>query len=97
MKKQIISEEFKRMQKLAGLITESQFKQLTELKQGDKFEGDYVLASNDNNDIPDTEFPELLALSADDGVTKDNFVVISKINDERVGLMGIILVNNWYT
>lgn len=30
MAKQIISEEFKRMQKLAGLITESESKQLTE-------------------------------------------------------------------
>jgi len=88
MKKQILSEEFKRMQKLAGLITESQFKQLTELKQGDKFEGDYVLASNDDNDIPDTEFQELLALSTDDGVTKDNFVVISKTSDERVRIDG---------
>jgi len=88
MEKQILSKEFLKMQKLAGLITESQFKQLTELKQGDKFKGGFVLASNDDNDIPDTEFQELLKLSKDKGVTKDNFVVISTINDERVRIDG---------
>ena len=77
-----MNKEFLKMQKLAGLITESQFKQLTELKQGDKFNGGFVLASDDDNDISDAEFPKLLALSTDDGVTKENFVVISQTEPE---------------
>jgi hypothetical protein len=35
MKKQILNEEFRRMQKLAGLITESEYKSLTENKASD--------------------------------------------------------------
>lgn len=77
-----MNKEFLKMQKLAGLITESQFKQLTELKQGDKFNGGFVLASDDDNDISDAEFPKLLALSTDDDVTKENFVIISQTEPE---------------
>ena len=36
MKKQILSEEFRRMQKLAGIITESEYKKLTENQASDE-------------------------------------------------------------
>ena len=68
------------MQKLAGLITEGQYKQLIENKQGDKVEGGYVLASPDDNEITDAEFDALLALC--DGATEDNFLVVSKTKPE---------------
>lgn len=38
MEKQILNKEFLRMQKLAGLITESQYKKLTENKSSDLIE-----------------------------------------------------------
>jgi hypothetical protein len=71
-----MSKEFLKMQKLASLITESQYKRLIENKQGDKVEGGYVLASPNDNDIADADFGELLKLCK--GATKDNFLIISK-------------------
>ena len=75
-----MNKEFLHMQKLAGLITEGQYKQLIENKQGDKVEGGYVLASPDDNEITDAEFDALLALC--DGATEDNFLVVSKTKPE---------------
>ena len=73
-----MNKEFLKMQKLAGLITESQYKQLTEFKQGDKVGKEYVLASSDDNDIADGEFEALLVLCKDANATKDNFLVTSE-------------------
>ena len=43
MKKQILSEEFRKMQKLAGIITESEYKKLTENQASDLINDGVVL------------------------------------------------------
>ena len=51
MKKQILSEEFKRMQKLAGIITESEYKKLTENQASDLMNDGIVLYVSDDSKL----------------------------------------------
>lgn len=51
MKKQIISEEFRRMQKLAGLINENEYKKLTENKALDLINDGIVLYVSDDSKL----------------------------------------------
>jgi hypothetical protein len=51
MKKQILSEEFKRMQKLAGIISESEYKKLTENKASDLINDGIVLYVSDDSKL----------------------------------------------
>ena len=52
MKKQILSEEFRRMQKLAGIITENEYKKLTENQASDLIKGGVVYVSDDSKLAP---------------------------------------------
>jgi hypothetical protein len=51
MKKQILSEEFRRMQKLAGVITENEYKKLTENKALDLINDGVVLYVSDDSKL----------------------------------------------
>ena len=76
------------MQKLAGVITEGQYRQkLNEStsKIGDKVKHDgkdyYVIQTSTDNDL-DTEYPLFKKALTDNGATKDDFIIISKIEPE---------------
>jgi len=58
MKKQILSEEFRKMQKLAGIITESEYKKLTENQASDLINDGVVLYVSDDSKLA----PDLLSL-----------------------------------
>ena len=51
MKKQILSEEFRKMQKLAGIITESEYKKLTENQASDLINDGVVLYVSDDSKL----------------------------------------------
>jgi len=51
MKKQTLNEEFKRMQKLAGIITESEYKKLTENQASDLINDGVVLYVSDDSKL----------------------------------------------
>jgi len=87
MKKTLYSKEFLKMQKLAGVITEGQYKTLIKenYSYGDKvsYNGkDYVVvASSEDNDLMMTD--KLKQKLADSGTDESNFVVIEKDGPNR--------------
>lgn len=83
-----MNKEFYKMQKLAGLITEGQYKgkvNESTLKIGDKVKHDgedyYVIQTAADNDL-DIEYPLFKKALTDNGATKDDFIIISKIEPE---------------
>jgi len=87
MKKNLYPKEFLKMQKLAGVITEGQYKTLIKenYSYGDKVsynEKDYVVvASSEDNDLMMTD--ELKQKFSTSGTDESNFVVIEKDGPNR--------------
>jgi len=97
MKKQILSEQFQRMQKLAGIITESEYKNLTENQASDLINNGITLyVSDDSKLAPKFIKPKGIGFIVYNIAVKDTSKVVQIFND-NYGIIDINYITTFLT
>jgi hypothetical protein len=96
-KKQMLSEQFQRMQKLAGIITESEYKNLTENQASDLINNGITLyVSDDSKLAPKFIKPKGIGFIVYNIAVKDTSKVVQIFND-NYGIIDINYITTFLT
>ena len=97
--KQQLNEEFRRMQKLAGLITESEYKKLTENKASDLINDGIVLyVSDDSKLAPGFVEPKGIGFIVHDVTgTLSKSQKVAQLFNDNYGVIDINYIRNFFT